>query len=59
MPERGDQGALGNGFLRSFFARNANSQSGTEEADNTVGSRDDQAQNDALAEGETPGALGR
>jgi hypothetical protein len=43
-------------LLRSFFAGDAHTQSGADEADEPVSGSDDDVEDDSLAEGETAGA---
>src|SRR5208282_6693096 len=49
VPEGADQRPLADGFLRPFFARNADPQGGADKADEPVSGGDDDAEDDSLA----------
>jgi hypothetical protein len=58
VPEIEHQRALADGWLRSFFAGDADAQGGADEADEAVSGGDDEAERDSLAEGEAGGCGG-
>jgi hypothetical protein len=56
MPQRDDQGTLIHRFLRALFARNAYAESRPDQPDHPIAREDNQAQDNSLAERETPRA---
>ncbi len=52
VPGRDDPGPLGDGLLRAFLAGNTYAEGGTDQADEPVSEKNNDAQDDALAKGE-------
>ena len=59
VPEGGDQRALPRSLLSTFLAREADSQRRAQQADDSVSRKNDDTQNDSLAEGEAVGRCSR
>ena len=58
MPKREDERPLSDRVLRAFFVGDADAQGGADEANEGVASRDDDAQEDSLADSEAAGSAG-